>query len=111
MIREATPDQLRKLVGAHAAHVERGWVMDDESALGGFCRFEGRLWAFYDVLGAVDVRVFYAIRSVLEAQTEDVFVPCNQAYATAPRLLALLGFEPTEEMRFGMVVWKWPSWR
>ncbi len=107
MIREASPALLKKLIGAHAAHVERAWVMDDASALGGFCRFEGRLWAFYDVLGPVGPRVFYAIRSVLEAQEEDVFAPCNDLHATAPRLLALLGFVPTQETRFAMRVWKW----
>lgn len=82
-------------------------------AVGGFATDAGgRVWAWLDTRpdrmeghGRAIVR---AIRRQLEAAGATVYVQCDSAkFATAERLLRLLGFEPTDGVLENREIWIW----
>ena len=79
-------------------------------AIGGMMRRpDGRLWAWIDTRpGVKPVQFIKAVRAALRSSSETVYVPCeSNKFATAEKLLRLLGFRPTEETHNEMRVWAW----
>lgn len=83
------------------------------AAFGGYVRGDdGRLWAFLDtkpeVVRSGGMAVVKAVRAALDAVSEPVYVHCHAAkFATAERLLRVLGFAPTDEIIDEKRVWIW----
>lgn len=83
------------------------------AAGGGLVRIDdGRLFLFFDVVdgvlaGAGHAKVIIeAGREMLAAVGEPVWTPCDAAkYPKAPKLVALCGFRPTEEIIEDARVW------
>lgn len=75
---------------------------------------DGRWWAYLNLKSDLDgeggLRLVREMRAGLEMISEDVYVLCEEhIYATAPRLLRILGFKPTDEVNGDMVVWVRPG--
>ena len=75
------------------------------------CLSDDRIWVFLDVerslsRGAVTA-LMRAMQDGLIETNRVIHTACNIAHASAPRLLALLGFTPTDEIRDGYPVWVW----
>ena len=75
------------------------------------CLSEDRVWAFLDVERSLSLgRVAGLVRAMQDGLIETnrvIHTACNIAHDSAPRLLALLGFTPTDEIRDGYPVWVW----
>src|SRR5262245_5751750 len=112
LIRPATAADIAAFYGAvQSLHV--AMAAGRPVALGGFVEEEGRLWVFLDVrdgAAAHGAAIVRALRRELREANRTVFAPCNAGrFPRAQRLLRLLGFEPTEETRHDMRVWKWQN--
>lgn len=111
MIRLATTADL---IRAYGGTEFPSYVMERDGticACGGMFPRDGRLWAFFDVLANVTSReaieIVRGVRRVVREAKAPVYVLCDdENYATAPRLLKVLGFEPTEEISNNSRVWK-----
>lgn len=108
MIRPATSDDFASFY----VHLSDAYVIEEGGivrAFGGVMRRgDGRLWAWIDTRpGVSPIALIRSIRKALGGIGEAVFVPCEaQRFATAERLLTLLGFEPTGEIINEMRVWR-----
>lgn len=83
------------------------------AALGGYYRDGYRTWVFLDVrppAGVPTRSIVRGLRQGLEARGGTIHCICDdEKFPNAPRLLALLGFRPTCEMRGHMRIWEWQS--
>jgi hypothetical protein len=89
------------------------WIAEENGkpvALGGFYRWNERLWATFEVRpGAkrAGTTIVLAVLRALKDRDEPVFVQCDfEEFPQAPRLLTVLGFEQTEEAFGGYIVWR-----
>jgi len=83
-------------------------------AMGTLTRAHGRLWGFLDVREELSPRervaVVRALVFALRRLDETVYVVANDGvHKGAPRLLAAIGFTPTDELISDKQVWKWQS--
>ena len=74
-----------------------------------FQTIEGRRWGMINMLssGAPSVvpRVFFALKRRLAEEREPIYALAQTAQS--PRLLRLIGLEPTGETSVGKDVWRW----
>jgi hypothetical protein len=114
LIREPTPEEEMRFFGhrdpcirdlrcavANGRVVAMSGVMRDPQYHGTIFEEDGRWIGFLTV--APDARlagwtVIAAMRRFLKEQTEPIVVQMDDAYPQAPRLLAVLGFRPTDEI-------------
>jgi hypothetical protein len=100
MIRQATYADLMTFYQAPVP----AYVLERDGqvcACGGLLNRDGRVWAYFDVGTQVTqgeaFAMMKALRRGLAAIGQDVYIVCDHSFATAPRLLRALGFEPTDE--------------
>ena len=114
--------EVRRVTGEHAAGYFAPGLPDPEAAavayvdgkpvaIAGLHRAEGRVWAFLNAFGPLPA--ILAIRRMRDVLAEahragivSIYVTCEDRHVTAPRLLKLLGFQPTEEVRQGLRVYE-----
>lgn len=106
LVTEATPEEICRFFGIEA------WVgIKDDRVVGiaGFRRDGDRVWGFLDLSGKPPpLTMIKAIKRRLDETDEPVYVGCAEhLFPSAPKLLTLLGFAPTEETVQGMRVWAW----
>lgn len=75
---------------------------------------ERRSWGFLDIradrVGNHGPKVVRAVRRYLDALGKPVLVLCHaEQFPTAPKLLTVLGFKPTDTYADGKRVWLWQS--
>ena len=123
-IRPAQPEEIVSSLFSGASPIDvaavrlsaNGRLVSDGSrpvAASGLVRInDGRLFLFFDVVhgalcGVSHARaIIRAAREMLAVVAEPVYTPCNQAkHATAHKLVALCGFEPTDEFIEDARVW------
>lgn len=79
-------------------------------ACGGIMERDGRAWGWFDVKGKVSrseaLTLMRKMRAFLKEWGEELYIVCDEQFATAPKLLRLQGFEPTEETYNGSRIWK-----
>lgn len=106
-------DDLSRAVVAISRDIRLGLRGGQAVAVAGIVRIDdGRLFLFFDVAdgglsGSRDaLAIVRAARDMLEAQVEPVWTPCHVGkYPTAPKLVALCGFHPTNEIIEDAQVW------
>lgn len=86
------------------------WHAGERVAMGGLFERNGRTWGYFDIRDSVPAAAGLSImRSLmrnLRKCDRDVSITCDeQVYPSAPRVLAALGFEQTEETQNGMRIW------
>lgn len=98
------------LHGEDGRNAESGFLGINDggvAASGGFFFIDGKLWAALNVYEPkIGIRIVRAVRRVLNEVPVPVYAPCNEAHPQAKRLMKVLGFEPTDEKRHGMTVWR-----
>lgn len=92
-----------------------GWVVynnGERIGMGGISwnAVDERWWGYLTMKGKPNhdgaMRIIREMQNGLRAIPHDVYVICDEKnYLSAPRLLRILGFEPTEETNFGLDVW------
>ena len=118
-----SPQDLALVYPDHWRGFESAWgAFEDETcvAIAGYVPWEGRLWVCFEVFkrgtacGAAMVR---ALQKGLEYHNRTCVVQCDDK-PTAPRLLRLLGFTPTEDFRVSakneltpLRIWQWQTQR
>lgn len=104
-VREATPAEM-----VYAYDIISWIALENDNlvAAGGFRRDKGRLWGFLDVFSEVGsgLSVVRAAKRIVEKVKEPIYAMCDHELESAPRLLRLLGFSPTDESRCGMTIWR-----
>lgn len=107
-LRSPTDAELSMVFRPHANHVV-GTVDGEPVVYIRFQTIDGRRWGMMHILGAVAPAVFpklfYAVRRRLTQEREPVYALAQNAQS--PRLLRLIGLEPTGEVSVGKEVWRW----
>lgn len=94
------------------------WEGDERLAIAGITLnpAEGRWWGYFDLRDgahltpAAGAALALSMRRGLETVGYDVYATCQEEdFMTAPRLLRLIGFYPTNEHRDGLEVWVCPG--
>ena len=131
-VRSATKEEIRSYLGflprgirfvsaavRDGEIVAMSGVVRDPLVYGSILEEEGRWIAFLDVTGfdpREGVRAVKAIAQRLKSLNDEIWVYCETKHPKAERLLAVLGFQPTDEIRPNwrnyeqkLRMWKWPK--
>lgn len=111
IIEQATAEEVVAYMGMW------GWLgyrddMGKPLCFSGFWHHSGRLWGFLHVFDNTvpPLSLVRVMKKKIEEVEGDVYAMCDDRHhPSAPRLLKLLGFVPTEEMASHMRVWKWQT--
>ena len=92
-----------------------GWVLyhgGQRAAIAGisYDPEKDRWWAYFNIKRELtldaNLLLIREVRNGVRMIPHDVYVLCDESnYTTAPKLLGVLGFEPTDETNFGRDVW------
>jgi hypothetical protein len=98
-----------------AGEIVPGWVLyhaGQRAAIAGisYNPDENRWWAYFNMRCSLNLDasllLIREVRNGVRMIPHDVYVLCDEGnYATAPKLLHTLGFEPTDETNLGLDVW------
>ena len=107
-LREATDAEILAIFRAGSADV-MATIDGQPVAYARFLTVEGRRWAMMNVIASISrrdvIRVFYLLKRRLMEECQPVYVLAQSV--SSPRLLRLLGMEPTGEKSAGKDVWVW----
>lgn len=107
-LREASDAELAAIFRARAEHVI-GTVDSIPVVFVRFQTIDGRRWGSINMLSGIDAaivpRMFYALKRRLRQEHEPIYALAQSE--TSPRLLRLIGLEPTDEFSVGKRVWVW----
>ncbi len=102
----ATIDGKAVALGGLASPTFANTLLDDE------------VWGYFEVMAEAGVyanRIIRYMRGIMDQSGhETILIQCDDDHATAPKLLKLLGFKPTDQLREdqrdnqqSLRVWKW----
>lgn len=111
-----TPATLEEAYRYYDAHVQHFIGRSGDTVLGmvALTKVEDRTWAFVDIAnGLTRAQKIAAVRAIAKGMQQiggTIYVTCNiGVHHQAVRLLNALGFEPTDEARNGLEVYRWQS--
>lgn len=111
-----TPATLEEAYAYYSVHVQHFIGRAGDTVLGmvALTQVDDRRWAFVDIAnGLSPSQKVAAVRAIAKGIRQiggPVYVTCNVAvHPQAVRLLNALGFEPTDEARNGLEVYRWQS--
>lgn len=118
IVREAACDEWGDIFGELAGIPAQVFVSEHDGvrlASAAICGDEhGCFWVFLDMERPLNrrqsIEMVRAMSGGLHNTNRLLFTACNEAHASAPKLLAMLGFEPTGETRDGFPIWVWRPW-